>query len=60
MDNHNRMWHYSLVLNKYWVTYSDYSIIATTVTLGVGIKYSKLFFYTNNSEKSKDKKVSMR
>ena len=47
-----------LVLDKYWVTYSDYFRIATAVALGMGITYGKLLFYHGISE-GRTKKIQI-
>ena len=44
IDNHNRMRHSDLALEKYWVTHSGYFRLATTVALGMGITYGKLLY----------------
>ena len=45
IDNHNRMWHYDLATEKYWVKQSVYFRLVTTVALGMGITYGKIIFY---------------
>ena len=47
-------------LHKYWVTKSGYFRLATTVELGMGIKYEKLLFYNGISVGRADKKISTR
>ena len=55
IDNHNRIQQYDLVIEKYWVTYGGYFILATTVELGFGITGGKLLFCHGISEESADK-----
>ena len=49
-----------LALEKYWVTQSGYFRFATIVTLGMEITDGKLLFFHGISERSVDKKISMR
>ena len=60
IENHNRMLQSNLELEKYWVTQIGHFILGTTVALGMGITDSNLPFCHGISEKSKDKKFSLR
>ena len=44
IDNHNMMWKSDIVLDKYWVTQSDYFRLATALELGMGISDGTLLF----------------
>ena len=58
IDNHNRMSQYYLLRCKYWVTQSDYFILATIVVLCMGKTYGKILFYHVISEVSMDNKIA--
>ena len=60
IENHNIISQSDLALDKYWVTHSSYFRLATTVALGIGIKYGEILFCNGISEGSVDKKISMR
>ena len=51
---------FDLALEKYWVTYSGYFRLATTVTLGVRITDVNLLFCHGILEESVDKGISTR
>ena len=51
---------YDLVPEEHWATQSGYFRLATTVALGMGIKYGKLLFHHIILERSEDKKISTR
>ena len=55
--NHNRMRQYDLALDKYWATQSGYFILATIVSLGMGITDGKLLYYNGVAEVNFDKKI---
>ena len=52
------MRYYDPDLYKYWVTQSDYFILATTVALGMGITDGKLLLCHGTSQESDDKNIS--
>ena len=56
--NHNRMRQSDPALEKYWLTQSGYFILATTVSLGMGITDGKLLFCHSVSEGNMDKNIS--
>ena len=60
IDNHKRMQKSDLGLDKYWLKQVGYFIFVTTVTLGMGIPYGNLLFCHGISDKSKDKKITLR
>ena len=60
IENYNRMQLSDLVLDKYWVTYSEHFRLETTLELGMGITYWKLLFCHVISEQSKENKFSTR
>ena len=47
-----------LALDKYWVTQSGYSRLATTVTLGMGISDGKLLYCHGVAEGNEEKIIS--
>ena len=55
--NHNRMRHYDIALEEYWVTQSGYFRLATTVALGIGIKDGKLLYCHGVSVGNLDRKM---
>ena len=52
------MWQYYLSLEKYWVTQSEYFILANTVALGMVITDGKLIYCHGVAEGIKEKKIS--
>ena len=60
LNNHNIMWQSGLTLERNWVTYGGYFILANTVELGVGIPDEKLLLCHGISEISKYKKILFR
>ena len=50
------MWQSYIVLDKYWVTQSDYFRLETTLALVMGVAYGKLLFCHGILEYSVDKK----
>ena len=50
IDNYNRMRQSDIALEKYWVTYSVYFILETTVTLRMDITDQKLLYWHGVSE----------
>ena len=60
IDNHGRMRHSGVALEKYLATQSVYFKFSNSVELGVGITDGKLLFYHGISYQSKDKTTSMR
>ena len=58
IDNHNRVRQYDLLLEKYWLTWSGYFRLATTVALGMGITDGKLLYCHGVAEVNVDKKIS--
>ena len=58
IENHNRMRHSDLVLDKYWVTQSGYFRLANIVELVMGSKDRKLLLCCGFSEVRVDNKNS--
>ena len=58
IDNHNRMRQSDTLLEKYWVTQSGYSRLATTLALGMVITDGKLLYCHGVAEVNLDKKIS--
>ena len=56
--NHNGMWKSDIELDKYWVTQSGYSRLATTVALGMVIIYGKLLYCHGVPDVNMDKEIS--
>ena len=50
---------YDLALDKYWVTYSGYFRLTTTVVLGMSSTDGKILFYHDISEVSVDKNIQL-
>ena len=57
---HNRMRQSDLAVDKYWVTYSGYFRLVTTVTLVIGITYGNFLFCHGISEQSNNKTIPMK
>ena len=49
------IWQYQLVLDKYYVTYSEYFTIGATVGLIIGILASGILFYHGISDNKSNK-----
>ena len=56
--NHNSIRQSDLTLEKYWVTQSEYFILANTVALGMVITDGKLIYCHGVAEVNMDKKIS--
>ena len=57
IDQHNTMWEFSLVLDKYWVAQSGNFRLTTTVALGMGIIYGKLLYCHGVAEGNMDRNI---
>ena len=60
IDNHNKICQYDLTIDKYFLTYIGYIILATAVMFGMGITDGNLLLYNGNLEQIKDNKILMR